>query len=437
MRKIGLLLAAAMLLGLSGCGAENTAPELLEPVEVLYDTAAAFRGDISYLEVYGAFVAAEMEEASFENGGKLKAVYVRAGDRVEAGELLAELDTEQLERNLSAVEKSAWQYEIGYQYSLAQRECDLAVVRLQREEAAGGKTLQVLKADKAAADAAITALKAEIAALELQITSLQTPASPTPEGETPPANDEALTAAQTSLEEKKTALAEKETEAADLQSRIAAVEAADLSILQIENNIAYLQDDYWLQMAEFSESITDIEEQIAACSLYAQNSGTVCTVTQNQAGASVSGTLVYIAVAGTEYVCYNGGRDISRTTAHVEANVNGTVCEMTLIPYSNAEYTALSRGGVTPAARFAFPEGMTDVRLGDYVQLMLYTGTRENVILVPINTVNMGSAYAESHVYRMVDGQRVYTPVTVGIVNDLYAEIRSGLAEGDVVYARD
>ena len=148
MRKIGLLLAAAMLLGLSGCGEKNTAPELLEPVEVVYDTAAAFRGDIAFLEVYGAYVAAEMEEAAFENGGKLKAVYVRAGDHVEAGELLAELDTEQLERNLSAVQKSAWQYEVGYQYSLTQRECDLAVVRLQREEAAGGKTLQVLQADK-------------------------------------------------------------------------------------------------------------------------------------------------------------------------------------------------------------------------------------------------------------------------------------------------
>ncbi len=459
MKKFCLLLAMLLLPGLCGCGADAAVPELREPMAVTWQTAEACRGDIFRLDAYDAIVTTEMEEAAFADGGVLKELYVRPGDRVAAGQLLAQLETEQLEENLYTVQKSAYQYEVSFQFSLSQTECDLAIARLRLEEITGGKTVAVLKAEKTAKDAEVTALQAEIAALETQIAGLQetvaaleaageTSPEPVPSPESSPApaaeTDEAalqeardaLSTAEEQLAAKKTALETAQKAATDLQEKITSAEAAQLQIQQLENSISYLYDDYYLQMAEYGESMDAIQAQIDACSLYAEHDGVVRTVTANQPGVYVRGILVYIAIDGTEYL-QAADSSIAQTTAYVEANVGGEIYEMALIAYSSAEYSALSRNGVKPPARFSFPEGTRGITAGQYAQLLVYDGIREDVLLVPINTVYFGSSDAESFVYRIVDGEKVYTPVVTGTRNDVCVEIREGLTEGDVVYVRD
>jgi len=463
LKKISLFLAAALLLGmLGGCGTETNVPTLQEPQAVTWQTAKVHRGDIAYLDVFYGYVARELEEAAFEAGGVLKALYVRCGDLVEQGQLLAELDTEALEKSLADVQKSMAQYAASYTYSLTQAQCDLEIARVQMEEITGGKSLAVLKAEKTAREAAVTALQSDIAALEGQIAALQetiaglegaaapetgaqAEATPAPEASPAPDMSDALQQAKDALAAAEAALSEKnmqietETETlAALTEQTDTAQALDLRMRQAENTITYLQDNYNLQMGQYGESAAEIEEEIAACSLYAANSGVVCSMTVKEPGVYVGeDPILYIAVEGTEYVCYNGERDIARTTARVEANVNGQLLDVTLIPYSNAEYTTLSRAGVTPPARFALPEGDVEAEMGTIVQLILYSGTREDVLLLPVNAVYTGSAYSEDHVYRIVDGEKVYTPITIGIKNETCVEIKAGLTEGDVVYVRE
>lgn len=101
---IRIIAAAAAALSLSGCYFFPAEEELLEPPtvpieDVAYSTYTAKTKDIVNQTVASGYITSKSEnECSFtESGGTLKKVYVTVGQYVEEGELLAELDTGNLE----------------------------------------------------------------------------------------------------------------------------------------------------------------------------------------------------------------------------------------------------------------------------------------------------------------------------------------------------
>lgn len=82
---------------------EALAPPLKKPEPVTYDTYETALIDIeNTLSCRGYFQARNEVDVSFKNReGYLKKLYVTGGDRVKAGQLLASLDTEDLERDLA------------------------------------------------------------------------------------------------------------------------------------------------------------------------------------------------------------------------------------------------------------------------------------------------------------------------------------------------
>ncbi len=72
------------------------------------------------------------------------------------------------------------------------------------------------------------------------------------------------------------------------------------------------------------------------------------------------------------------------------------------------------------------------VPIGANATVDVIGGRAENVLLVPVEALNEISAgrYA---VFVMQDGEPVFTPVEVGLMDYSFAEIRSGLQQGDVV----
>jgi RND family efflux transporter MFP subunit len=104
-RKPYSALAAAALAAflLTGCGLlpkeiEAVPPPIEPPQRAVRELYTVTRGSIAELVTLRVTVAAVREEALFfRQAGRLKRVYVRAGDRVEAGQLLAELETGDLE----------------------------------------------------------------------------------------------------------------------------------------------------------------------------------------------------------------------------------------------------------------------------------------------------------------------------------------------------
>ena len=94
------LVIILLVIGLSGCylfpkEEEVLAPPLIEPPEITYETLGATRGTIEKkITASGTFVSIEQGNMFFKNrGGRLKKVYVKVGDIVEKGDLLAELDS--------------------------------------------------------------------------------------------------------------------------------------------------------------------------------------------------------------------------------------------------------------------------------------------------------------------------------------------------------
>lgn len=115
---IPICLATFML---SGCyflpeEEEVFVPELVKPKEAQYVTVAAEKGEIiQEVNCTATFVPEKVEHTFFTTTDRMKKVYVKYGQIVEQGELLAELETHDLELGVKqqtiAVEKSQLAYE--------------------------------------------------------------------------------------------------------------------------------------------------------------------------------------------------------------------------------------------------------------------------------------------------------------------------------------
>lgn len=115
MTKIrGVLLLIIMVLlmtSLSGCylfpkEEEVLAPPLVEPPEITYETQEVKSGVIEKkISASGTFVSIEQANMFFKHrGGRLKDIHVKVGDYVEKGQVIAELDSSDLENQIKQQE---------------------------------------------------------------------------------------------------------------------------------------------------------------------------------------------------------------------------------------------------------------------------------------------------------------------------------------------
>jgi len=110
----GILCITIILLfvtSLSGCylfpkEEEVLAPPLVKPPEITYETEEVKKGIIEKkITGSGTFVSTEQANMFFKNrGGRLKAIHVELGDYVEKGQLIAELDSGDLENQVKQQE---------------------------------------------------------------------------------------------------------------------------------------------------------------------------------------------------------------------------------------------------------------------------------------------------------------------------------------------
>ena len=458
------LLAALLLATLSACSGTEEVPVLLEPAEIVFDTAVVERGNLSRAEYYDAYVVAEVDELSFDIAGTVAALHVNLGDTVKAGDLMAELDTTAVDRAIGEVQKALNDYYGSYAYRSRQYEYTKTEQELRLREATGGRTLEAMDADIAARSAAVTAAESEVTALEESIASRNTRIAAL-EGEIaagagagePDSGDAGaasgaeieakikalederalLTAEEARLETRRAELEKAREELEKLKADRLAAEELGFALEQTNTAIEYLDANYGLQQSYYSTSLEELAAQREACFLYAPRDGVVTGITLPSIGSALKlGTVVLrVAAAGTAYLRYQeGGQNLSRRTSRAEANINGRIFAVELIPYSDAELRAFSASSVIPPARFRFSDRGVQVSPGQYAQLILYTQERMDVLYVPRGALYQTGGGQNGYVYRVSDGEKVYTAVTYGLMTDAWVEIRSGLEEGDVVY---
>ena len=138
------VLALVVLLSLTGCSLlpveeETLRPPLVQPVKESLNLVKAARGDIeTSLRGTANFISASSETLSFKHsGGRLKSIRVKAGDKVEAGDLLAELETNDLDLQLRLqqlnVERARLIYQEAQASGSSKTDLKLREIDLQRE----------------------------------------------------------------------------------------------------------------------------------------------------------------------------------------------------------------------------------------------------------------------------------------------------------------
>jgi len=84
-------------------------------------------------------------------------------------------------------------------------------------------------------------------------------------------------------------------------------------------------------------------------------------------------------------------------------------------------------------ARFRLPDGL-DVQVGSSAQLRVVEREAKDALYLPKGAVFDRAGLNCGYVYRMIDGEKIYTEVTYAFQTASWVVISSGLEEGEVVY---
>jgi len=168
MRKGCALIAALLLLSLSGCAERPApeAPELLVPVGVSLDTQRVARGDFYRLNVYDGEVVPYVEDLRFEMDGVFLEMLVIPGEMVLAGDALARLDESVLQEQYDALAEDLAYDVRRSELERDMLEIDLEIARLTLEQATARYAQE-------ASEENLRAMLAQRAALEMLALSIR------------------------------------------------------------------------------------------------------------------------------------------------------------------------------------------------------------------------------------------------------------------------
>ena len=145
-----LLCQFSCLLLLSGCNAAETGNggdtskiELLEPVNVTLDTITVTKSDIFSVITYDAIIEPKMEELSFDIMGTIENINVHPGEEVVKGQVLATLETEDMNERLLDMREELEDMKAAHNYELQKLTYQIEI----DEESRYFTTNQKIKAD--------------------------------------------------------------------------------------------------------------------------------------------------------------------------------------------------------------------------------------------------------------------------------------------------
>jgi len=337
----------------------------------------------------GSISAHSSGDVTFRVSGQIKAVHVKLGDTVKAGQALAELDDSDLQLSVSAAENSLLSAQASYRKLVAgllPEERKLAELDLQASADALKKAQD--EYDK-------VSWRPNIGMLP-QSTNLQQ--------------------ATKDYEKAKLTYAQKSRGAT----------ADDLAIAQAQVNQA-------------QGSLTQAKQKLDQAKLIAPFGGTVTSVnlTPGQYVTANAAVVTLVDLTGLEIKVPLPETDVPRVAAGQSVAVtldalpgvtlNGKV---TWVP----PVATISQGVVNYPVTIEIAQPDPAVRVGMTASVSIVVERRDSVLMVPNRAVRTSGRQRSVEV--LVDGQPTEVPVTLGVSNDSYTEVASGLKEGDVVVLR-
>lgn len=401
-------------------------------------TAAAQRGSlVATVNAAGNVLTPEEATVGFLTSGRVAKVHVQVGTPVKKGQVLMELDTTDLEfalktakTNLASAQASLEQTKANLEFALRNAQSNLESSRAALEAAKNKNaqnTNQIIIA-KAQLDKATIALEqaqgaynriawrgdvgSTSQAAELQRATIDYQSALANYNLTlATINDSALKAAQAAYDKDVVALEQaKRNLDTQLRTAQATVEKDQIAVEQAQRNIERTR-------------------------LLAPFDGVVAAVNFSVGDSAGTGTAVVVVDLSTLQVRVNIAEvDVAKIKI-------GQTAQITLDALPGKTYTAtisaispvatITQGVVNYPVTAVVANNDGAVKPGMTANLAITIERRDNVLLVPARAVRaQGNQRTVTVLYK---GQQIAVPVTLGLTNDQFAEIASGLLEGDQV----
>ncbi len=375
---------------------EILAPPLAEPPQISYRTEAVSRGSLQdTIRAFGSFVSGSQSDLFFDRrGGRLKTMHVSIGDEVAAGQLIADLYTDNIEAEIA-------------QGELDLRRAELALDRALNEN--GDRfTLEFARADRDLAAMRLEQLREDLAE-ELEL------------AEVTGAGSEQVRDLRRRIAEQEVVLRKAELSLERIRARETPV---SVELARIDVEAARIRLDR-------------LREELDATRLYAPISGRVAWISrQAEEGEVVQAFQRIVRIADpSDLVFEYQGRDANEFSVGMECTLSvgeaeypgSVILTPTSVPFDQREEFE-DTVHIRPAGAVA------EARLGTNATARLILAEREDVLVLPKRAVQRYSTRRYVHV--LVNGVRVERDVEVGLETATEVEIVRGLEEGEEVVLR-
>lgn len=399
-RGLAQVLAVLLAVTASGCGQESEQGrteyvELLDPVGVAagYETAA--RRNLYDADVYSALVCPYVEEYTLGSGFAFADYDAYPGETVRRGDALLHGDTENIDKQIEALEKSIADEEKSY----------LEFVKETEE------SLMQPRADRQNCQNVLDSLEHTMPEQYI----LQ---------ETENGTEEEILNPEYERWEQEYTLFERE------------LRNAAQTVIEKEESLRQRKELYELDHGYNLKRLAYLREDKGELTLTAGMQGQVAAVRYLSQGDWVDGKVPLMAVGDTERPvlrCEFINKTVINKAQDVYAIIGGKRYETEYQPIESEEYQRLAEENDKVYSTFRFAVDGEEVAMGEYAVIVVLHESRENVVTVPKSAIVKEEG--ASFVYVLEGDRSVYTPVQTGMSDGVYTEILSGVQEGDRVRA--
>ncbi len=434
------------------------------PADPLADGAivAAQRGDIAeVVEASGNLAPVAQVSLAFATQGKLQAIYVRTGERVYPGEVLAQLDTTDLELQLTQAQASLRVAEANFsKVTAGARPEDVTVARSSLSQAQTSLVQQqaTLAADTERArlswiQAANNLRDAQARYSQIYWDNIDLAKKLADIGKSlPQENIDAEASAWRAVENAEAAMDQARLAYEQAQARQdASIRTAQSQVTTAAANLAKLtngatEQDVAAAQASVDQARVSVESaqaQLDKATLKAPFAGIVATVLADVHTQVSPATPILVLLDATSYILdvEVDEVDISRVVVGLpvsitldalpDMDVPGRVKEVALSP-------SPSTGVVTYRVRVQVLGGQqTGVRAGMTANASIITRRASDVLIVPRRAVRADPATGVYYVERVTAENKLeQVPVQLGLQDPSLVQIVAGLQEGERVFVR-
>ncbi len=440
----------AVLLGCTSCQTKEVVPELLDSAAVSVDTAEVVKGTFYDVEVYDSAVVPAVETASFVSGGVLEEKKAKLGDTVKKGDVLALLDTEELEEQIEDLQNEIAYTEQNNAYTLEQLQLRLQIAQLELKQLTGKSGVNAnVAAAMPLARLLTTVLPSQPESSEEQSSKLESSEEQTSELESSEGESSELESSQPESSEPECSepessepeSSEPETsEPEDPGPSAGSVSLAQSKVEQCQVDLS--QEKQWqaLVLKQLNDKLHALEEQVQDNRLLAPISGTIVYETSSLHGETVQAYQPMYCIADESKRSLSGEEIVEaqiKSADRVEVQIGEKRYEVEYQAYTLDEYSALVLAGEDTPTRFQFADekAAEEVQIGDYAAVYLYRSIAKDALYVPVNALHEDGGVR--YVYRASEDGQERVTVETGVESDSFVEITSGLQEGDVVYVQE